>query len=156
MSNPVEPEVKSELAYIECRHCLQLLPQAMFYSDKQRHTGFSRNCRACTSKLYKQKRLRKRGLPCDIHTTSDQRRLNLLRHLFTEYDGTKEIEIPVNALNHPHPARRACVIRPDPLTKRNLIIISSLRGSREFEFELVAPSVLLDLLAEVALQVRLP
>lgn len=78
----------------------------------------------------------------------------LVQKCFRKFDGKGEVEIPVHALNNPHPAKRACVIRP--MTDKNRLLISSIKGAREYEFELVSPQALLEILKELQLQVYLP
>lgn len=137
----------------ECRQCFELKELTAFYKDASYPDGHKARCKDCECARHRQKRATGSIEP-GSRPIEDQRRLAYLQKLFRKFDGKTEVVIPVNALNNPHPAKRACVIRA--MSDKNRILISSIRGVREYEFELVSPEYLLAVLKELHLQVHLP
>lgn len=127
-------------------------PLDQFYQDASKPDGYKSSCRACVCKRIRQRRAGSIGP--QPHSIEEQRSIAYLQKLYRKFDGQSELVVPVIALNHTHPAKRACVIRP--MADKNRILISSLKGLREYEFELVSPQALFDILKELQLQVYLP
>lgn len=75
-------------------------------------------------------------------------------HLFRKYDGSKELEIPIKVLNQVHPLPRACVVRPQD--GKNKLLIATLKGVREYQFEMIGPEHLLEILKEIGYKLILP
>lgn len=137
----------------ECKHCFELKPLDAFYKDAAGIDGHKVTCKACVCRMARKRRATS-PIGYGEHSIEDHRRMALIQKCFRKFDGKSEVVVPVNALNNPHPAKRACVIRPFP--DKNRILISSLKGLREYEFELVSPQALLEILKELQLQVYLP
>lgn len=137
----------------ECRHCLELKELDAFQKDAAHPDGYKAVCKPCRAKRTRElSSMRRIGRA--PHSIEEQRAMTAIHKAYRKFDGTAEVVIPVKALNHPHPAKRACVIRP--MEDKNRILISTLTGVREYEFELVSPQALLKILSELDYQVYLP
>jgi biotin synthase-related radical SAM superfamily protein len=136
-----------------CRMCFEHKELSEFQSDKSYPGGYKASCKKCS---YRRSRERIKGfaIGTDYEIT---RQVAFLKHLFRKFDGTKTISIPVQAINNPHTTSRGCSIQPKRTEEDiNKLVISSVYGYREYEFELVSPHYLIEILKELHMKIAVP
>lgn len=74
--------------------------------------------------------------------------------LFRRYDGSKELEVPIKVLNHVVPVTRGCVLRRE--NGKDMILIATQKGVREYLYELTGPEHLYEIIKELGYKLIVP